>query len=109
EDANLESVLVNEQQVSPEDGKYKVAANGTSCVIRAKDKAGNETICSISVSGNGTPEESNVISASGEYTLKAGVKYHLAEGKWKVDGDKSVYPGGSDFYVTADGSYQFTK
>lgn len=109
EDANLESVLVNGQPVSPEDGKYKVAANGTSCVIKAKDKAGNETTCSISVAGNGTPEESNVISKSGEYTLKTGVKYHLAEGKWKVDGDKSVYPGGSDFYVTADGIYQFTK
>lgn len=121
EDANLDYVLVNEQPVASEDGNYKVAANGTSCVIRAKDKAGNETTCSIIVfgtetpepkpeePGTGTPDDSNVISRSGEYALKAGVKYHLAEGKWKVDGDKSVYPGGSDFYVTADGSYKFTK
>ena len=114
EDANLDYVLVNEQPVAPKDGNYKVAANGTSCVIRAKDKAGNETTSSIIVFGNETPgeeqpETSNVISKSGEYALKAGVKYHLAEGKWKVDGDKSVYPGGSDFYVTADGSYKFTK
>ncbi|MDE7358934.1 MAG: hypothetical protein K2N39_05795, partial [Lachnospiraceae bacterium] len=114
EDANLESVLVNEQPAALESGSYKVAANGTSCVIRAKDKAGNETICSITVSGNGTSEEEKpegvkVISESGVYELKAGVKYHLAGGKWKVDGDKSVYQGGNDFYVTADGSYQFTK
>ncbi|MDE6405328.1 MAG: hypothetical protein K2M20_06725, partial [Lachnospiraceae bacterium] len=113
EDANLESVLVNEQPAVFENGSYKVAANGTSCMIRAKDKAGNEATCSITVSESGTPEEkpevSNVISRSGEYTLKAGVKYHLAEGKWKVDGDGSVYPGGNDFYVKADGSYKFTK
>lgn len=119
EDANLDYVLVNEQLVASENGSYKVAANGTSCVIRAKDKAGHETTCSITVSGTEKPEEpgtgtetpddSNVISGSGEYTLKAGVKYHLAEGKWKVDGDKSVYQGGNDFYVNADGSYTFSK
>lgn len=117
EDANLDYVLVNEQPVTLENGNYKVIANGTSCVIRAKDKAGNEETCSITVFGTEapepsepeTPEDSNVISKSGEYALKAGVKYHLAEGKWKLDGDKSVYPGGRDFYVTADGSYKFTK
>lgn len=124
EDANLDKVLVNEQVATPESGNYKVVSDGTSCVIRAIDKAGHETVCSINVSGTGTPEpsepekpepgpsepdDSNVISKSGEYTLKAGVKYHLAEGKWKVDGDKSVYRGGSDFYVKADGSYKFTK
>ncbi len=124
EDANLDKVLVNEQVATPENGNYKVVADGTSCVIRAIDKARHETVYSINVSGTGTPEpsepekpepgpsepdDSNVISKSGEYTLKAGVKYHLAEGKWKVDGDKSVYRGGSDFYVKADGSYKFTK
>ena len=120
EDANLDYVLVNEQPAVSENGNYKVAANGTSCVIRAKDKAGNETVRSIIVSGTetpepsepeepGTPDDSKVISESGEYTLKAGVTYHLAEGNWKVDGDKSVYRGGNDFYVAADGSYKFTK
>lgn len=119
EDTNLDYVLVNEQPVTPENGNYKVAANGTSCMIRAKDKAGNEKTCSITIFGTETPEpkpsepetpdDSNVISKSGEYTLKAGVKYHLVEGNWKLDGDKSVYPGGRDFYVTADGSYKFTK
>lgn len=109
EDANLDVVLVNEQPAVSENGNYKVAANGTSCVIRAKDKAGNETTCSITVSGSETPETGSVISESGVYELKAGEKYHLAEGNWKVDGDKSVYQGGNDFYVAADGSYKFTK
>lgn len=119
EDTNLDCVLVNEMPAVSDGGNYKVTANGnsTSCVIRAKDKAGNETVCSISVTGTTTPEPEepeppetdNVISQSKEYTLKAGVKYHLAEGRWKVDGDKSVYQGGSDFYVTADGTYRFSR
>lgn len=123
EDANLDIVRINEQETAPlADGKYQVAAqeNSTSCVIRAIDKAGNESSCSITVSGEGTqepepepkpepPEENKVISQSGEYDLKAGVKYRLAAGTWKVDGDGSVYPGDSDFYVKADGTYSFSK
>lgn len=119
EDANLDYVLVNEAPAVSDGGNYKVAVNGnsTSCVIRAKDKAGNVTVCNIGVTGTETPEPEepeppqtdNVISQSKEYTLKAGVKYHLAEGNWKVDGDKSVYRGGNDFYVTADGTYRFKK
>ena len=114
EDANLDYVLVNEQPAAPENGNYKVAANGTSCMIRARDKAGNEETCSVTVFGSETPgpetpDDSNVILESGEYALKAGVKYHLGAGSWKVGGDKSVYQGGIDFYVTAGGSYQFTK
>lgn len=109
-DANLDVVMVNETPVTPEsDGSYRVRANGTSCVIRAKDKAGNERTCSITVSGGETPGTDNVISADGVYPLKAGVKYHLAEGNWKVDDDKSVYQGDSDFYVKEDGDYKFSK
>ena len=109
EDANLDRVLVNEQPAVPEGGNYKVAANGTSCVIRAIDKAGNETACSITVLTEEKPETDHVISQSGVYALKAGEKYHLAQGQWKVDGDKSVYQGGNDFYVSADGNYSFAK
>ena len=109
EDANLDRVLVNEQPAVPEGGNYKVAANGTSCVIRAIDKAGNETVCSITVLTEEKPETNHVISQSGVYALKAGEKYHLAQGQWKVDGDKSVYQGGNDFYVSADGNYSFAR
>lgn len=110
EDANPDVVMVNETSAAPEsDGNYQVKANGTSCVIRAKDKAGNETVYSINVEGNKTPEAADLISESGVYTLKAGVKYHLAAGNWKIDGDKSVYQGESDFYVKNDGDYIFKK
>ncbi len=112
-DANLDVVKVNEKVAAPEsDGSYRVRANGTSCVIRAIDKAGNEKTCSIIVTGGNPeedPEEDTVISESKEYALKAGVKYHLAAGKWKVNGDKTVYQGDSDFYVREDGNYKFKK
>lgn len=109
EEANLESVKVNETLVTPEsDGSYQVSANGTSCVIRVKDKAGNEKTCSITVTAR-TPEENGVISANGTYSLKAGTSYKLAEGNWQVSGDNTVYQGGSAFYVKTDGNYSFTK
>ncbi|MDE7249254.1 MAG: hypothetical protein K2N82_05075 [Lachnospiraceae bacterium] len=107
EDNNLESVTVNEKPVTPApDGSYQVSANGTSCVIKAKDKAGNETTYSITITRD--PAE-NVISESGIYPLKAGISYQLAEGQWQVSGDKSVYSGSSTFYVKEDGDYTFTK
>ena len=109
EDANLESVKVNEALVTPDsNGNYQVGANGTSCVIRVKDKAGNEKTCSITVTAR-TPDENGVISVNGTYALKAGTSYKLAEGKWQVGGDSTVYQGGSDFYVKTDGNYSFTK
>ena len=109
-DANLESVIINDQSVAlSEDGKYQVTAKGnsTSCVIKAKDKAVNETSCSISVSGKNPA--GNTISQSGIYSLKAGTAYQLAGGIWSVGGSRTVYQGGSSFYVKADGDYAFWK
>lgn len=106
---DLESVTVNEKPVTPaSDKSYQVSANGTSCVIKAKDKAGNEMTCSITVSGKDL-EANGIISASGIYSLKAGTSYQLAAGKWQVGGDKSVYLGSSTFYVKTSGDYTFTK
>lgn len=109
EEANLDSVLVNEKPVSPDsDGNYQVSANGTSCVIRVKDKAGNEKTCSITVTAR-TPNANGVISVNGTYALKADIAYQLAEGSWQVSGDGTVYQGGNTFYVKKDGDYRFTK
>ncbi len=109
EDANLDVVMVNESPVTPEaDGSYQVKANGTNCMIRAKDKAGNEKTCSITVLGE-EPTENTVISASGTYSLKTGTSYQLATGKWQVGGDSTVYQGGRTFYVKSAGDYSFTK
>ena len=109
EDANLDVVMVNETPVTPSsDGTYQVKANGTNCMIRAKDKAGNEQTCSITVFGE-EPEDNTVISKSGTYSLKPGVSYQLTAGKWKVGGDSTVYQGGRSFYVSSSGDYSFTK
>lgn len=110
EDVNLESIFVNDQPVAlKEDGKYQVTAkdNSTSCVIKAKDKAGNETNCSITVAGKSL--EGDTISGSGTYSLKANTPYKLDGGNWSVQGSKTVYRGGSTFYVKADGDYTFWK
>lgn len=106
-DANLESVMVNETSVTPVDGEYKVVANGTSCVIKALDKAGNEKVCSITVFGK--EPEVKTISQDGTYTLTAGKSYQLGAGSWKVNGGSTVYQGGRTFYVKTDGEYRFTK
>ncbi|MBD5513247.1 MAG: hypothetical protein HDR06_00970 [Lachnospiraceae bacterium] len=111
-DDNLESVKMNEQPAVPSqtDGMYQVTAaeHSTSCVISAKDKAGNETVYSITVEKK-TEDDTSVISKSGDYSLKAGTAYRLGDGKWTLKGDSTVYSGGSTFYVRGDGSYHFTQ
>ena len=112
-DVNLASVLMNEQPAAPSqtDGMYQVTAAeySTSCVIRAKDKAGNETVYSITVEKKSVEDDTNVISKTGDYSLKAGTAYRLGDGKWTLEGDSTVYCGGSTFYVRGDGSYHFTQ
>lgn len=112
-DDNLESVLMNEQPaaLSQTDGMYRVTAAqySTSCVIRAKDKAGNETVYSITVGKKDVEDDTNVISKTGVYSLKAGTAYRLGDGNWTLEGDSTVYRGGSTFYVREDGSYHFTQ
>ncbi|MBD5519672.1 MAG: hypothetical protein HDR03_00295 [Lachnospiraceae bacterium] len=127
EDANLAEVRVNEQVVSPsDDGLYQVAANGTSCVIKAKDKADHETTCSITIGGEKPEDPDNpdnsdnpdnpkpgdditVINNDGTYSLHAGTAYRLGSGSWTLQGDSAVYSGGITFYVNTDGSYNFKK
>lgn len=113
QDTNLESVTINGQPVAlAADGKYKVEANGSSCVIYAKDKAGNNVTCSITVTVQEPGQEpgaDNTIPAGGRYALKADTAYQLAEGTWSIFGDKSVYAGGGSFYVKTDGDYVFIK
>lgn len=113
QDANLESITINGQAVElAADGKYKVTANGTSCVIYAKDKAGNDVSCSIVVDvqePGKEPGADNTISEGGRYALTVGTAYQLAEGTWSIFGDKSVYAGGGSFYVKTDGNYIFIK
>lgn len=46
---------------------------------------------------------------AGKMLLKAGQEYKLSEGNWTVDGDTTVYVGGSNFYVSEEAEYTFTK
>ncbi|MDE7258854.1 MAG: hypothetical protein K2N77_06410, partial [Lachnospiraceae bacterium] len=54
-------------------------------------------------------DDTNVISKTGDYSLKAGTAYRLGDRKWTLEGDSTVYSGGSTFYVREDGSYHFTQ
>lgn len=109
EDPNLESVTVNGQSVTlTSDGNYQVTEAGTTCMIIAKDKAGNETTCNVTVTARNL-EEDGIISTNGTYSLKEDTPYQLGEGQWQVDGDTSVYSGDNTFYVGADSNYRFTK
>lgn len=111
EDDNLDTVMVNEQQAVPssDDGMYQIAASAgsASCVIRAKDKVGNETVYSITVDEIET--DTTVIIENGTYFLRAGIAYRLDYGNWTLEGDNTVYRGGSMFYVNEDGSYNFKR
>jgi len=49
------------------------------------------------------------IIEAGKVLLKAGEEYRLAEGNWTVDGDTTVYVGGSNFYVSEEAEYIFTQ
>lgn len=55
------------------------------------------------------PAETAEITGSGAYSLKAGTLYQLDSGQWKVSGDETVYEGSQEFYVAADGEYEFVK
>lgn len=106
QDPNLESVTINGIPAAlAADGNYKVAVNGLSCVIEAKDKAENSVRCEVFVLGRDPAQNNNVISESGAYALKLGVSYRLAEGSWNIAVEDTVYAGGNNFYVKNSNNY----
>lgn len=50
-----------------------------------------------------------VIGANGDYSLESGKEYRLGDGTYAVNGDATVYQGGSTFYIKESGTYTFTK
>ena len=46
---------------------------------------------------------------NGENKLKANTKYVLGSGTWTVEGDPTIYEGGSEFYVEVEGTYLFKQ
>ncbi len=124
-DDNLAAVKINEQAVEPStaDGAYQLTADGASpsCVIRAVDRAGNETVYSVTVEQKNPDqdpdkdpdqdpdEEISIIDMNGTYSLQAGKAYRLGIGRWTLNGDPTVYCGDSTFYVSVDGDYTFQR
>lgn len=49
------------------------------------------------------------IIEAGKVSLQVGEEYKMAEGNWTVNGDTTVYVGGSNFYVSEEAEYTFTQ
>jgi len=112
-DENLSHVVINGKKVDLTDlgdgrksFKISVGAKKETVSFTAFDLAGNKTdfevICAPSWKKDGVIKE-------GEIYLEAGEKFTIPEGKWVVDGDNTVYVGGSVFYAAKEGLYSFKK
>ncbi|MGN0341710.1 MAG: Ig-like domain-containing protein [Roseburia sp.] len=55
-DGNLDKVFVNGEEVTLADSTYTLTADGTTYVVRAVDKAGNEDSVTVTVNDGHTPE-----------------------------------------------------
>lgn len=107
-DENLSSVTVDGKAVSIQGTKATVTlqATGEQSVISATDKAGNNTKYTVTLKSESLDEG---IIYAGKMKLKKGTVYTFGSGKWKVDNDKTIYNGDMDFYVNADGEFNFQK
>ncbi len=105
--ADLESVTVDGQEVSLTNNSYTIIADDLTHRIVARNSAGGETVCEITV--NKKSSATSEITDAGTYTLAAGTAYTLGNGRWMVSGDNTVYEGGRSFYVSAGGEYSFQK
>ena len=55
-----------------------------------------------------TPDE-GATPTNGVNKLKANTKYKLGSGTWTVEGDPTIYEGGSEFYVKVERTYLFKQ
>lgn len=53
--------------------------------------------------------EEGATPTNGENKLKANTKYVLGSGTWTVEGDPTIYEGGSKFYVEVEETYFFKQ
>ena len=110
-DEHLEKVLVDGNEIDVAGGKATAKLNPENGIktfsIKAEDEAGN--INSVSVEVSATWLKDRVIPADKVLPLVGSEGYKLSGGKWKVNGDSTVYSGGRDVYVKKDGSYTFSK
>lgn len=100
---NSDAVAVNEDGNSTE--ITLISNNENSYEITAKDEAGHTTTYIVKVQDTWLRDG---ITTSGILRLRSGVAYRLGIGKWTVEGDTTVYEGGTTFYTTESGDYNFT-
>ena len=109
-DENLQKVTVNGEAVEISDNRAEFTVKPSDdfyqVVIAAQDKAGNRTECAIEVWETWVRDG---IMENGKKKLRRERIYKLGKGQWTVNGDSTVYQGGSTFYVKNSATYQFKK
>ena len=112
-DENLSYVVLGDKKVTLTDlgngsksFEIPVGARKETVSFTAYDLAGNKAEFSVIVAPSW---KRNGVINEGEIYLEAGEKFTIPEGKWKIDGDETIYYGGTVFYVTKEGLYNFKK
>ncbi len=112
-DENLSHVVIGENKVKLTDlgdGRKSFAipagAKKEAVSFTAYDLAGNKTEFNVITAPSW---KRNGVISEGELFLEAGERFTIPEGKWVVDGDSTVYMGGSVFYASKEGMYAFKK
>lgn len=110
-DDNLETVIINGENVQVSNGKasFNLTANRgkKEYVIIASDRAGHEIKYTVVVAEPWL--ESGIIPSGTIVRLEPATEYKLDGGKWKVDGDDTVYSGNINFFVANEEEHIFTK
>ena len=112
-DENLSHVVIGDNKVQLTDlgngrKSFTVPAGAKKETVSftAYDLAGNKTDFSLTTAPSW---KRNGVISEGEIYLEAGEKFTIPEGKWVVDGDDTVYYGGTVFYASKEGMYTFKK
>ena len=112
-DENLSHVVIGDNKVQLTDlgngrKSFTVPAGAKKETVSftAYDLAGNKTDFSLTTAPSW---KRNGVISEGEIYLEAGEKFTIPEGKWVVDGDDTVYYGGTIFYASKEGMYTFKK
>jgi len=92
-----------------EDGLVTAVGVGeVTITAETQDGSGLSASCVIDVVWEEIVIEPTEIQ-SGEVEMLIGVPYKLTEGNWMVEGDDTIYSGGSTVYVSESGTYHFTE
>ena len=110
-DEHLTSVMVNgkPQKLVKNEAEIELEAGSGEEVIEiiATDEAGNEYSLSVTLCPQWMKDMT--IPSGRLVLLVSGQAYNLGSGKWKIEGDDTIYNGGGSIYISTPGEYTFTK